>query len=116
MKKSSTLNSISLLTLTILFVIGQLLYSENVLGASSVALKGKDFEVSFPDSKKVLWQYKETKSGKTLDFTSPLFEIDGKKLDGDLTIFEEIVKPLALPIGVTEYVVQGAFRQMLDIL
>ena len=89
-------------------------YSQ-ITGASSIVLKGKDFEVSFPDSKKILWHYKETKTGKTLDFAGPSFEIDGKKADCELLDIQKIGEPVRLNIGVTEYVVQGAFRQMPDL-
>lgn len=89
-------------------------YSQ-IAGASSVVLKGKDFEVSFPDSKKILWQYKETKTGKTLDFDAPSFEINGKKADCELLDIQKIGEPVKLNIGVTEYVVQGVFRQMPDL-
>ena len=55
-------------------------YSQ-IAGTSSTVLKGKDFEVSFPNSKKVLWQYQVAETGKTLDFAGPSFEIDGKKME-----------------------------------
>jgi len=89
-------------------------YSQ-VKGPPPILLKGKDFDVRFLNSTKVLWQYKETKTGKTLDFTSPSFEIDEQKLDGNLICIKQIVKPQVLAIGVTEYVVQGAFQQMTDL-
>jgi alpha-galactosidase len=89
-------------------------YSQ-ITGSSSIVLKGKDFEVSFPDSKKILWQYKESKTGKKLDFAGPTFEIDGKKADCELLDIQKIGEPVRLNIGVTEYVVQGAFRQMPDL-
>lgn len=86
-----------------------------IIGASSVVLKGKDFEVSFPNSKKILWQYKVAETGKTLDFSGPSFEIDGKKMDCELLNIQKIGEPVKLNIGVTEYVVQGAFRQIPDL-
>jgi len=87
-----------------------------VKGALPILLKGKDFDVCFLNSTKVLWQYKETKTGKTLDFTSPSFEIDGNKLDVNLIGIKQMFKPQVLQIGVTEYVVEGAFQQMPDLM
>jgi hypothetical protein len=81
MKKNSVLNSVSILTLAIILIVGQVLSCTNVTQATTVVLKGNNFEVSFLNSKKILWQYQETKTGKTLDFTGPNFEIDGKKMD-----------------------------------
>jgi alpha-galactosidase len=89
-------------------------YSQ-ISGVSSIVLMGKDFEVSFLNSKKVLWQYKEAKTGKTLDFAGPSFEIDGKKADCELLDIQKIGEPVKLNIGVTEYVVQGAFKQIPDL-
>ena len=89
-------------------------YSQ-IAGASSTVLKGKDFEVSFPNSKKILWQYKVAETGKTLDFAGPSFEIDGKKVDCELRDIQKIGNPVKLNIGVTEYVVQGAFKQIPDL-
>ena len=88
-------------------------YSQDT--GASVVLKGKDFEVSFPNSKKILWQYQETKTGKSLDFAAPSFEIDDKIMDCELLNIQKIGEPVKLNIGVTEYVVQGAFRQMPDL-
>lgn len=84
-------------------------------GVSPVVLKGKDFEVIFLNSKKVLWQYQETKTGKKLDFTGPSFEIDGKRADCELSDIQKVGQPVKLNIGVTEYVVQGAFKQIPDL-
>ena len=95
--------------------VGILFSYSQVKRASPILLKGKNFEINFLNSKKVLWQYRETEIRKSLDFTSPSFEIDGKKIDGDLIGIKEIVKPQSLSIGVTEYVIQGAFRQMPDL-
>jgi len=86
-----------------------------ITGASPVVLKGKDFEVIFLNSKKVLWQYKVAETNKTLDFTGPLFEIDGKVVDCELLDIQKIGEPVKLNIGVTEYVVQGAFKHMPDL-
>jgi hypothetical protein len=47
-------------------------YSQ-VKGTLPILLKGKNFDVSVLNSAKILWQYKETKTGKTLDFTNPSF-------------------------------------------
>ena len=85
-------------------------------GAFPVKLKGKDFEVSFLNSSKILWRYKETKTGKTLDFTGPSFEIDGKKMVCELVSIQEIGKPSRLNIGVTEYVLHGAYKYHPDLL
>jgi len=115
MKKNSALNSVSILTLTIILIIGQILSCKNVTGATPIVLKGNNFEVSFLNSKKILWQYQETKTGKTLDFTGPAFEIDGKKMDCELSDIQKIGEPVRLNIGVTEYVVQGAFKQIPDL-
>jgi len=89
-------------------------YSQ-IAEASSIILKGKDFEVSFPNSKNVLWQYHETKTAKTLDFAGPVFEIDGKIMDCELSDIQKIDEPIKLNIGVTEYIVQGAFKQIPDL-
>ena len=89
--------------------------NNTVIGDSPIVLKGKSLEIRMVNSSKVLWQYTVPKTNKTFAFAGPSFEIDGKLLDCDLTGMDEIVKPLALPIGVTEYVVQGAFRQMPDL-
>jgi len=89
-------------------------YSQ-IAGSSSTVLKGKDFVVSLPNSNKILWQYQETKTGKSLDFAGPVFEIDGKKMDCELSEIQKIGEPVKLNIGVTEYVVQGTFRQMPDL-
>jgi len=78
-------------------------------------LKGKDFELSFLNSKKVLWQYHETKTGKKLDFEGPNFEIDGKIMDCELLDIQKISEPVKLNIGVTEYVLQGAYKNMPDL-
>ncbi len=115
MKKKSALNSISILTLTIILIVGQVLSCKNVAGAKPVVLKGNNFEVSLLNSKKILWQYLETITGKTLDFTGPVFEIDGKKMDCELSDIQKIGEPVRLNIGVTEYVVQGAFKQIPDL-
>ena len=115
MKKPGIHKSISLLTISIIFVFGLILSCKNVNESSRLVLKGNNFEISFPNSDKTLWQYKESGSGKALDFTGPSFEIDGKQIDCVLTGIEEIAKPQVLPFGVTEYVVQGAFSQIPDL-
>ena len=89
-------------------------YSQ-IAGTSSTVLKGKDFEVSFPNSKKVLWQYQVAETGKTLDFAGPSFEIDGKIMDCELRDIQKIGEPVKLNIGVTEYVVQGTLKEIPDL-
>ena len=89
-------------------------YSQ-IAGTSSTVLKGKDFEVSFPNSKKILWQYQVAETGKTLDFAGPSFEIDGKIMDCELRDIQKIGEPVKLNIGVTEYVVQGTLKEIPDL-
>jgi alpha-galactosidase len=86
-----------------------------ITGVSPVVLKGKDFALSFPNTKSVLWQYQEAKTGKKLGIKGPSFEIDGKTIDGELLDIQKMGEPVKLSIGVTEYVVQGAFKQIPDL-
>ena len=114
MKKNKPFNAAEIRRFTILLAI--CLFCKNVTGASPVVLKGKNFQVSFLNSAKVLWQYKETKTGKTIDFTGPLFEVDGKKMAGELVNIQEIGQPNKLIIGVTEYMLQGAYKNNPDVI
>lgn len=81
-----------------------------------VSLKGKHLEIDFVNSSKVLWQYKVPKTNKTFAFAGPSLEVDGKILNCQLLDIQRIGEPVRLNIGVTEYVVQGAFKQMPDLL
>jgi alpha-galactosidase len=107
--------SIGLNTLAIIFLIGQLFSCKNATEKSAMEFSSKVFELNFPNTKEVLWQYKEVKTGKTLDFNGPSFEIDGKTIGCELFDIQKIGEPIKLNIGVTEYVVQGAFKHIPDL-
>lgn len=82
---------------------------------STILLKGKALEIEFKNSGKVLWKYKLPETNKTFAFAGPSFEIDGKVLDCDLAEIQKIGNPLHLNNGVTEYVLQGAYKKNPDL-
>ncbi len=115
MKEATFNHPISLLAIALLCTIGLLPSCKNDSEQSAVVLNGTDFEIRFHGHKELLWQYKNTKTGKALKIAGPRFEIAGKLVECDLINVAQIGEPKTLPIDVTEYIIQGAFKQMPDL-
>lgn len=73
-------------------------------------LKGKPLQIELVNSEKILWKYKVSATNKTYSFAGPSFEIDGKIQPCELAQIQEIGQPVVLSNGVTEYVLQGAYK------
>jgi len=82
---------------------------------TTITLKSKTIEIQFKNTVKTLWEYKVSKTNKTFAFAGPSFEMDGKVLNCNLTKIHKIGTPLLLKNGVTEYVIQGAYKDYPDL-
>ncbi len=99
------------------------LFFANIVTASNfsapnpknIFLKGTSLNIEISNSGNVLWKYQVPQSSKVFAFAGPDFEIDGKTFECKLIDIQCIGEPKKLSIGVTEYVVQGAFQQVPDV-
>ena len=70
-------------------------------------IKNKAVEINISGSHGLFWSYKDISSGNVTEITGPVFEIDGKIKEINLTDIKTVCKPVILTNGVTEYRYEG---------
>ena len=76
----------------------------------------KILQLSAVNNDQNLWQYTVLKTGKTFSFQAPEFEIDGKICQAKLKSVTLADNPVKFKNGVTEYVAEGHFVAITDLL
>jgi alpha-galactosidase len=94
---------------TILFTVG-FRQKQSVQIAENQYLK-----ISVPNTNTAFWEYTILKSGKTISFKAPEFEIDGKSTVAKLSGVRLLDNPLTLRNGVKEYTAEGILTEIPDI-
>jgi alpha-galactosidase len=100
---------------TILFVIFLPFVSCEEGGLEGIHFTNNVISVSIQGTTDILWSYTELKSKKEYSFTGPVFEIDGREVAADLLNISVVGEPKVLPNGVTEYLVEGIYRNDQDL-
>lgn len=77
--------------------------------------ENKYLKISVPNTNNAFWEYTILKSGKTISFKAPEFEIDGKSTVAKLTGVKLLDHPLSLKNGVKEYMIEGNLTEIPDI-